>query len=58
MADEQQKALSVVLNQLRKKDISGLLAAQRNGTLDEYVRPHLDAYMAKQAEKNATTARF
>ena len=49
--DEQQRALSIVLNNLKKKNLSGLLAAQRNGTLDEFVKPHLDAYWEKETSK-------
>eukprot|EP00603_Paraphysomonas_imperforata_P011426 CAMPEP_0114481318 /NCGR_PEP_ID=MMETSP0104-20121206/17622_1 /TAXON_ID=37642 ORGANISM="Paraphysomonas imperforata, Strain PA2" /NCGR_SAMPLE_ID=MMETSP0104 /ASSEMBLY_ACC=CAM_ASM_000202 /LENGTH=877 /DNA_ID=CAMNT_0001656903 /DNA_START=74 /DNA_END=2708 /DNA_ORIENTATION=+ len=48
---EHKKAVSVVLGKLRKHDLPGLLAAQRNGTLDEYVRPHLDDYLAKTQSK-------
>jgi hypothetical protein len=44
--EEQKKAISAVLNIMKKKDLSGLLAAQRSNTLDEYLRPHMDAYIA------------
>ena len=50
--DDRQRCLSVVLNQLKKKDLAGLLAAQRNGTIDDFVKPHLDAYMEKEARKS------
>jgi hypothetical protein len=52
-AEEQQRVLGIVLNQLKKKNLSGLLAAQRNGTLDEFVKPHVDAYWEKEANKTA-----
>ncbi len=54
--DEQQRAVGIVLNQLKKKDLSGLLAAQRNGTLDEFVKPHLDAYWEKERNKQTVPA--
>lgn len=52
-ADEQQKAVSTVLNQMRKKNLSGMLAAQRNGTLDAFLSPHLAEYYEKKRSQDA-----
>ena len=53
--DEHKRAISAVVNQRRKSDLSGLLAAQRNDTLDEYLSPHLDTYIAKKYGSHPTT---
>jgi hypothetical protein len=44
---EFRKAQSIALEKLRKKNLMGLLAAQRNGTLQEFVRPELEAYVKR-----------
>jgi hypothetical protein len=46
-ADEK-RAIGAVLSDLRKKDLSGLLAAQREGRLDDFMTPHLNAYIEKK----------
>jgi hypothetical protein len=44
---EFRKAQSIALEKLRKKNLMGLLAAQRDGTLQEFVRPELEAYVKR-----------
>jgi hypothetical protein len=44
---EEKKVVSAVLSSLRKKNLSGLLAAQREGSLDNFISPHVDEYIAK-----------
>lgn len=45
---EEKKVISIVLSDLRKKNLSGLLAAQREGKLNEFMSPHVNAYIAKR----------
>jgi hypothetical protein len=45
---EEKRAIGCVLSDLRKKDLSGLLAAQREGRLNDFMEPHLNAYIEKK----------
>lgn len=45
---EMQQATAAVINLLKKKDIRGMLKAQREDYLDEFIHPHLQDYIAKK----------
>jgi hypothetical protein len=55
---EFRKAQSIALEKLRKKNLMGLLAAQRNGTLQEFVRPELEAYVRRVHPGKSLPANF
>mmetsp|Transcript_5422 Transcript_5422/g.5555 ORF Transcript_5422/g.5555 Transcript_5422/m.5555 type:complete len:211 (+) Transcript_5422:101-733(+) len=46
--EEHKKAVSIVINDLRKKDLKGLLAAQRSNQLNEFIEPYLNEYINKK----------
>ena len=52
---EQKKAISAVLSELRKKDLQGLLSAQRSNSLDQFIAPYLDEYIRKKYSNNSST---
>lgn len=45
---ENKRAIGVVISDLRKKDLKGLLAAQREGRLDDFMAPYLNEYIDKK----------
>lgn len=46
LSEERQRAYDVVVNNLKNIDSSGFSNAERNGTIQEYIKPHLDTYLA------------
>lgn len=43
--EDMQKATSIVLEKLKRQDLAGLSAAQRNNSVDDFIEPHIEEYL-------------